>query len=334
MSSSVSLRSSSRAFYDVIPVDALSHVFAFLDYCDHVRCFGTCKILQDLREVENNCMERSLFSRIEIFDRTHWKDYWGVEVTGQFDSDKIEISILRTFLKTFWGPNPIGTGRVKDNCLIPTVVPTEVVRIDNTSNYCLKILETLASNPKKGHAAKYRMQSRALAVHGLTGTKEATLVILLKGVAARNKSWSRESQNPSERGQVQFLEGLNAKTGYGCETKPEIIPQNTVLFAHHAVTKECPFGDTTGMEGRTTYARTRELVDDGGCICHMTSGNFIDEKNISSSESLVPAQLDILSDFNFNHGDCGIGIMRVLKPLPIEPVVRKEADDSHSNQQK
>lgn len=215
--------------------DITFEVISHLDYPDLLTFFCVCKDAHILKEKA----ERSLFSRIAIFDRTHWKEYWGVDITDQYDADKIEITILRTFLKTYYGSNPSGIGRVKDACLMPAVVPPE---------FGLIALGEVAEKPKKGYAIEYfDKNSVALKQHGATGAPVAKLVILLKGVVARGLLWWD---------QTQFLYRLNTNTHYGCEISPDAISQNIVLLAHHAVTGEFPFRD----QEKRTNARTRELV--------------------------------------------------------------------------
>jgi hypothetical protein len=251
-------------------------------------------------------LERSLFSRVEIFDCTKWKVCWDAEITDKYEPNKIEIRVLRAFLKCYWGPNPIGPGKVKDHCLIPTVVPAKLKVQDVTLHHSLNVAEFLAKQPKEGHAAKYMDQTKALKQYGNAGTKEDELVLLLKGVVARNKPWSKDSQDPSERGQVQCLRDLNASTGYGCETEPDALSQNTVLFAHHTVTGERPFGDNTGMEGRYTYGRTREEVRYGEDAYHMVSGGFMAGQALGPLGGSAPAELYVNDDYGFEFSVVGV----------------------------
>lgn len=232
--------------------DITLEIMSRLDYPDILRFLSVCKGAYVLKEKA----ERRLFSRIEIFDRTHWKEYWGVDITDQYDADKIEIRILRAFLKTYFKHNPLGPGRVKDACLIPAVVPA-------ASD--LMLLGKVAKKPKKGHGADYKVFSWALEAHGKKCATEPKLIVLLKEVVCRDQSWED---------QVQFLNVLNDKRDYKCVTDPDAISQITVLFAHHAVTGECPFGDNNGMEGKWTYGRTRELVHYVGEESRMMSGGF------------------------------------------------------------
>jgi hypothetical protein len=173
----------------------------------------------------------------------------------------------------------------------------------------LELLGQLAEYPGgNGHKAKYAYDTEALEQHGTVKVERASLVLLLQGVIGRNKPWSRESENPEERGQVQALRDLNAPTGYGCEEDPDGLSQDTVLFAHHAATGEYPFGDDSGMEGRYTYGRTRELVLVGQNGYHMVSGCF-SAGAIGPLGGSAPAGLGV--DYNRFGGECnGVGVLR------------------------
>ena len=141
----------------------------------------------------------------------------------------------------------------------------------------------------------------------------ANLVLLLQGVVGRNKPWSKESTNPNERGQVQELQALNARTGYGCEPEPDALSQNTVLFAHHAATHERPFGDNNGMESQYTYCRTREFVSypigDSMISGQMMSGSFKAEVVTPPGVS-IPAGFWLCCDNSFDREHLAVGVLR------------------------
>ena len=294
--------------------DVSLHALSFLDYPDLSLFFGTCRDARYLQEKDNQRLERSLFSRVHVFDRAHWKEYYGVIITDELDPFKINILRLRAFLNTFYGPNPTIPGpvriSVKKSCLIPTVVPHHMMIAGGSMAHCLQTLGELAEHPARGHAAKYPYQSAALDQHGMMKANDAGIAILLKGVVARGKPWSKESQNPDEMGQIQFLENLNANTGYGCETRPDAISQNTVVLAHHAVTGERPLGDETGIEGQWTRGRTRELIRFKESADNMVSGDFS-----AGIPGLIegPTQADLYIDDDgdfLGHPDIGVVVLR------------------------
>ena len=280
-------------------VDTSLHILSYLKYSELSRFVCVSKGAYELRDSENFQLERGIFSTIRIFDRTHWKEYYNAEVTDEYDASKIDATILRDFLKAYYGPNPIGSGRVCDNCLTPTVVPRGIwFKIQSGyfyENHSLSLLGKLAEHPLKGHAAKYvDDQSEALQQHGMTpASGSSRLVIQLKDVIGRSKPWSKESQNPDKRGQVQILSELFARTGWG--RLPDALTQNTVVFAHHAITGARPLGDKTGIEGTWTFGRTVELVRHEYELSHMVSGGF---KQVDPVGGSAPAGLHLdYSDF-------------------------------------
>jgi hypothetical protein len=254
-------------------------VLSFLNSREIAHFLSTSTAAQKLKEKQNNVLERLIFSQVPIFGREQYQYYWGVEITNEFDAKNIHIRVLRAFLKVYYGPNPVyPKKRVKDTCLIPTVVPERVQVAGRVFEFNLRLLGQLAEYPGgRGYLANYGYASPSLGEHGTVKAECANLVLLLQGVVGRNKRWSRESANPNERGQVQVLQDLNARTEYGCEPEPDALSQNTVAFAHHADTNDRPFGDRTGMEGRYTCACTRELVrigDEEENVYQMVSGAF------------------------------------------------------------
>ena len=266
---------SQTAFPRLSSPDATLIVLSFLKPNEIAHFLRTSQGACQLKGNQNNRLERLIFSQVPIFGRAQYQHYWGVAITDEFDPQKIDIRVLRTFLKTYYGPNPVDSRQlVKNTCLIPTVVPEGVTVEGRVFDFNLQLLEQIARHPGgRGNQAQYSYETAALDQHGTVKAERANLVLLLQGVVGRNKPWSKESENPNERGQVQALQDLNARTEYGCEEEPDALSQDTVLFAHHAVTGQRPFGDSSGMEGRYTYGRTRELVPFWKAY-HMVSGCF------------------------------------------------------------
>jgi hypothetical protein len=245
-----------------------------------------------------------------MFGRAQYQDYWGVEITDEFDPQKIDIRVLRTFLKTYDSPNPVDSRQlVRYTSLIPTVVPERVTVEGRVFDFNLQLLGQIAQHPGgRGNQAQYREATIALQRNGTVKAGRANLVLLLQGVVGRNKPWSKESENPNERGQVQELQDLNARTEYECEVEPDALSQDTVLFAHHAVTGEPPFGDDSGMKGRCTYGRTRELVHfEQEDACQMISGS-IKARAVDPLGGSGPTELDVVC-VDFDHKVIGVGVM-------------------------
>jgi hypothetical protein len=296
------------AFPRLRALDACLHVLSFLHYRGLIHFCSTTKSAQQLRD-KTAKIERAHFARIPIFGRAQYKYYWGVEITDEFDPDKIDIRRMRLFLKTYHGPNPVDpTKRVEDTCLMPTVVPERVMVVGRVFEFNLDLLGQLAEYPGgNGHKAKYAYDSEALQQHGTVKAERPSLCLQLRGVIGRNRPWSRESENPDERGQVQILRDLNARTGYGCEEGPD-ASQIAVALAHHAATDERPLGDASGMEGRYTYGRTREIIRYRQSGYHMVSGGF-SAGAIGPLGGSAPAELDV-SSLNFDCGNYGVGVLR------------------------
>jgi hypothetical protein len=182
-------------------------VLPFLNSREIAHFLSTSTAAQQLKEKQNNALERLIFSQVPIFGRAQYQHYWGVEITNKFDPKNIDIRVLRVFLKVYYGPNPVDpTKLVKDTCLIPTVVPESVHVEGREFDFNLRLLGQLAEYPgRRSHLANYSYESAALEQHGTTKAQHAHLVLLLQGVIGRNKSWSSESANPNKRGQVQAL---------------------------------------------------------------------------------------------------------------------------------
>jgi len=244
--------------------DVVAHSLCpFLETPDLVRFFSTNKKgareqLDGIREI----VERQLFSRIPVFGQAHYKRYWGLEITDQFEPNKIDIRILRTFLETYYGPNPVDAINpdlprdkirgVNTTCLIPTVIPETAMEEGRGFKFNLNLLGDVAEHSGIGNAAKCSYNSvTLLREYGEDAPQEAHLQIVLIDVIARNAYWGL---------QVKRLKDLNEQTGYGCEPRPDALSLTTATLAHHAVTGHRAFGDHTGLEGRYTVSRVKELV--------------------------------------------------------------------------
>lgn len=302
--------------------DVVAYSFCpFLDNRDLVSFFSTNKKgareqLDGIREI----VERQLFSRIPIFGKTEYKKYWGLEITDQFEPNKIDIRILRTFLETYYGPNPVDvayycpnpldakyrelwrekTRGVNTTCLMPTVIPKTAMAEGRELLFNLNLLGDVAEHPRSGNAAKYSLISKALEQHGEDDPQEAHLQIVLIGVIARSTSWER---------QVKSLKYVNEQTGYGCEPEPEVLPLTTATLAHHAVTGHRAFGDYFGLEGHDTVSRTRELVLVGEDEYYpMVVGAFK-----AGTGGSAPAELYVHDHSYFRPGLNGVAVQRKFR---------------------
>jgi hypothetical protein len=288
------------AIHEVLPQDTMMKILSYQNYYDLSHFLCASKSVRFLREVSDNSLERSLFSRVEIFDRITWMEYRNAEITDKYDAAKIEIRTLRAFMQYYWGPNPVGPGRVKDNCLVPTVLSKKLKVQGIQLHNCLNVAEFLAQRPKEGPAAKFEMRTKAIEQHGNAGIENDELVVYLKGVYARGESWET---------QVQFLDKLGDKF-----EKPKILPQVTVLFAHFQLTGERAFGDRTGMEKRYTAGRTCEEVSYEGNenTYQVVSGCFSEGgQALGPLGGPAPAELSVDHGSANNAYECyGVGVVR------------------------
>jgi len=307
----------------------------FLETRDLVRFFNTNKKgareqLDEIREI----VERLLFSRIPVFGKTEYQQYWGVKITDQFEPNKIDIRILRTFLETYYGPNPVDATNpdlprdqirgVKNTCLIPTVVPSDVWVEGRYCKFNLNLLGDIAEHPRIGNVARYYEITPALQQRGEDSLQEAHLQIVLSDVIAPNASWER---------QVQRLKDLDERTGYGCEPEPDALSISTAVFAHQAVTKEGAF---LGM-----YSRTKELGQYEQKTYHVTVGGSSPSCTVDPHKfpmelnpalilgdllpelirgDLIPALLYVeFSLPNHNLDFLGVAVQRKFRPLRTQP---------------
>ncbi len=251
----------------------------------------------------------------KIMDRAGWKEYFGVEIGAE--TPEVQAALAFSDFYRYWhGPNPrdvmenrTPARQVCQSSLIPVVRPQTLTFPDGTQiPFTLIDLGRLVREPKKRPAAQYWSENtQTLVQHGETRAGPSRLVVLLQDVVARNKPWSREADDLDEKGQVQYLQELNRRTGYGCRN-PDTLSQVTVLFAHHVMTGQRPFGDATGMEGRWTYGRTEEEVEIEGDRYHVIAGNF-ETGPLDPLRGSAPARLDVSSrSFDREYG--GVGVLR------------------------
>jgi hypothetical protein len=306
---------SALAIHEVLPQNTMMKILSYQNYYDLSHFLCASKSVRFLREASDNSLERSLFSRVEIFDRTKWNGMRNAEIAGVYDADKIEICRLRAFHVYYYGPNPVGPGTVKDHCLTPTVVPNFLAYQGKPWVYCLRMAEILAENPQKGPPVTFVGDSTGVFNEfALYGIENNELAIYLKGAFEQGESWEA---------QVQFLDNLKKKTGYEFPI-PDLLSQVTVQLAHFQLTGERAFGDATGMEGKVTCCNTRDQiveecdsedeVDDAGegkqkgyNIFQASSGCFCGEG--ASARGTYHARLHIVDD-NFFGCHTAIAVCR------------------------
>lgn len=265
-----------------------SNVLSFLTYPELCIFSSISKGAQASRNRNNSQLERAIFSKIRIFDRAQWKAVWNRDVTSQYDADKIHARTLKTFLNAYYGPNPIGPGRVCDHSLIPVVVPEDL---------CFNELGELIQHPLKGYTAKLDPNTRAMEQHGRVPSGYTRLVIKMREVIGR------ELPCP---GQVAAIRSLPV----GWRNLPNAFSQNTVILAHHAITGERYHGNKTGMEGCPTNGRTVEVVSNYfGNVFPMISGYF---GGVFPSDA-SPPQFCIDSDCGEGYDTAVVGVQQEFR---------------------
>jgi hypothetical protein len=307
-----------------------------LDYIDLTHFFETCKGFYAFREEKNERLERGVFSHIKIFGRKEWKEYWNGDITDAYDPDKIDRVVLLEFLKCYYGRHPLKPGRVKDHCLIPTVVPKIVTSEGKEKNHGHQLLSEIVKHPSKGHSASYEFfdlpepRWTPQNLDAANRAQDASLAIVLNESVAVSRYWSRKIEDPDPlldrwRGQVQYLENLNDRTRFGCEIEPGALQQNTVLFAHRAVTGEIHL---TNQENQFMDLRTKDVIQLEGpnretLRCR---GNFLVEHPVSREDGIFsveyePASCNLIVNVI---SDAAVAVIRkfgkdVSPPTPTPP---------------
>lgn len=294
-----------------IPLPVTWRMLSYCE-CSALNLFSaTSKSACRLRESEEfEQLERVIFSTIRIFDRKCWKSCYHTEITDQFDPDRIQKRVMRAFLSAYYGPDPLGRrGRAHEYSLTPSVVPREIVR-NKQEQYCLYILADSAGHAFRGHQAKFsRYDSAALKQYGGVPASSERLVLQLRGLFHYGTLWSKEPQKAEEQGQVQFLNNLRKKTGWG--ELPDALAQNTVVINHHTLTAERGLSyNKSGIEGyaHPVYGRTIEQVQQKDESYNMVSGGFR-RTGYHRERGLKTAVLEIRGDNTWSNM-IGVVVMR------------------------
>lgn len=241
-----------------------------------------------------------------LVDRTEWIKRFEIDI-GPETVAVIDALNIENFYKVYWGPNPVDLYKnapvirqVCEVCKTPFVrPPDQVVHKGTQKDYCLDLLGEVANHPKDGHPIRYTHRSEVLIQLGRKKPGPSKLVVWLKGGTAFGKPWSEKSQDPRKMGQVQELEDMNAKTGCGCNTKPDIVTQVTASIIDYNITGEIPPG-----EDREWY-RTADTVEIDRISYHAGSGYM------RKAEDPAPAGLHINDDHGaFVHEIHGVGVER------------------------
>ena len=117
--------------------------------------------------------------------------------------------------------------------------------------YDLETLTNLVAHPLKGHPTTIDQGTEAYSHLKNTPAGPGCWLAVRKGVVARNLRYPE---------QVEYLDKVNAATGAGYERDNALLDLITAVAIPHVLRGERHLGDDTGMEGRWTYARSRDLV--------------------------------------------------------------------------
>jgi hypothetical protein len=124
--------------------------------------------------------------------------------------------------------------------------------IDEAQPYDLETLTRLAAHPLNGgHPMTIQQDTAAFEQHARTPAGPGCWLVFRRDVVARNQSYDE---------QKGYMDRLNSATGAGYERENALLDLATVVAVRHVYKGERHLGDRTGMEGRVTYARSRDLV--------------------------------------------------------------------------
>lgn len=213
----------------------VAHVLCpFLADRDLVCFFDTNKSgARELLDVIREKVEKLVFSRIPIFGKDFYQKYWGLEITDKFESQNIATLTRRNFLENYFGPNPLGEGRIKDHCFIPTVMQKTVMVEGRIFDFNLNLLSDITRNPVIRNYGKecLKLPNEYLRQSGKDSPQEDHLAITF---VCNSEMGNDKIEEINKR-----LEDATKKTGYRYKTRsntPSLTPSVvTPAFAEVAV---------------------------------------------------------------------------------------------------
>jgi len=188
---------------------------------------------------------RECYRGLQIFGKKEYKDYLGVDITDEYDWDKINIVALRSFMIDYFGKHPVHTTckLARYQHLIPIVLPTTMVRNGSRVEFNMERFAELVANPQKGHAITISLLG--LGDHAKKIVSEPRLLLVLKTVVGVDESWED---------QIKELAKINDATGFGC-SNPSFL-QLFAFGAHYLVNRE------SGLENFSEGCRMQEKIKD------------------------------------------------------------------------
>ena len=186
--------------------------------------------------------------RPEYFGGAEWRKYFGVDVghpglPDEFvawwsDLDAVDLSEGR--------PNP----RRNYETHIDPIWRPEFVNGDQPYN--LETLWGLAAYPlNEGHPTVFTDGTEAYRQHARTLAGPGRWLVPRRGVVARNRTYDQQKEE---------LDRVNKQPGARYERDTALLDLATYVAVRHVWKGERHLGDSTGMEGCWTNARSRDLV--------------------------------------------------------------------------
>ena len=156
--------------------------------------------------------------------------------------------------------------------------------------YDLETLTNLVAHPLRGHPTTIVQSTQSYRQNKNTPAGPGCWLAVRKGVVARNLTYSS---------QVEYLDKVNTATGAGYEHENALLDLVTAVVIPHVLRGERHLGNDTGMEGRWTYARSRDLVPYGENSYPSDVGGF------------APSGVDVVSSYGYV--DEGRGVVALRK---------------------
>ncbi|HSW72197.1 MAG TPA: hypothetical protein VLG44_02160 [Chlamydiales bacterium] len=277
--------------------DILFHVSIFLPYSWLCNFSATHKNAWQIRNANHYQLDRRIFASLTIFDAMRYKKEWQVDIIANISDRGI-----REFLNVYFGENdPLGRpGKVRDYCLIPTIVPEKVIDFRFTKDpvdFSLEILDQLAQRSIT-HPAKICYRQR-VDPHRTAPAGRARIVIKINKLIAVGEELYK---------QMDALPSLPT----GWRIPPGLLSQTAVLFAEHAVGTYC-FGGEHYLDGEpvdliagVTKEKVTQVVAEHYSSNFATLSGFFKKVNNGAS----PSELTVGIEHYFQKKDKGIGVQR------------------------
>jgi hypothetical protein len=186
--------------------------------------------------------------RPECFGGAEWRKYFGVDVGNPILPDEFVSWWSRSDAVDILDKRPTPRSNYETH-LDPIWRPQF---IDEPQPYDLETLTGLAAEPLNGgHPMTIEQDTAAFTQHAKTPAGPGCWLVFRRDVVARNQSYDE---------QIGYMDRLNGATNAGYERENALLDLATVIAGRHVYKGERHLGDHTGMEGRVTYALSRDLV--------------------------------------------------------------------------